>query len=75
MVREDINKIICNYIACHWISEAKSNRAFALDHFIEESTVRKILQEDGYRIPVTTLKKICDARGLKLSAFFELINK
>ncbi len=74
MVKDDINKKICNYIAINWIEKSKSNRAFALDHFIEESTVRKILQKDGYRIPVNTLKKICDARNLKLSEFFFLIN-
>ncbi len=69
----DINKEICNYIAKEWVKLSKSNRSFALDHNIDEKTVRKILQKDGYRIPVKTLQKICDAREIKLSAFFELM--
>ena len=70
----DINKRICNFIASEWVLHSKSNRSFALDHNIDEKTVRKILQEDGYRIPVKTLQKICDAREIRLSQFFELIN-
>jgi DNA-binding Xre family transcriptional regulator len=71
----DINKRICNYIALEWINISKSNRSFALDHNIDEKTVRKILLEDGYRIPVKTLQKICDAREIKISAFFKLIDQ
>ena len=46
----------------------------ALDHNIDEKTVRKILQKDGYRMPVKTLQKICDAREIKISSFFELMD-
>ena len=70
----DVNKRICNYITLEWVSSSKSNRSFALDHNIDDKTVRKILQENGYRIPVKTLQKICDAREIRLSQFFELIN-
>lgn len=70
----DINKRICNYIALEWIITSKSNRRFAIDHNIDEKTVRKILQEDGYRIPVKTLQKICEAREMKLAEFFALID-
>lgn len=69
----NINKRVCNYIAEEWIAKSKSNRAFALDHNIDEKTVRKILQKDGYRIPVKTLYKICEAREINISIFFELI--
>lgn len=70
----DINKRICNYIAIEWIENSKSNRTFAIDHNIDEKTVRKILNPEGYRIPVKTLQKICEAREIKLSKFFELID-
>lgn len=70
----DINKRICNYISSEWIASSKSNRTFALDHNIDEKTVRKILQNDGYRIPVKTLHKICEAREIRLFDFFKLIN-
>lgn len=70
----DINKRICNYLRDEWISKSKSYRNFALDHNIDEKIVRKIVEEDGYRIPVKTLYKICEARELKISSFFKLID-
>jgi DNA-binding Xre family transcriptional regulator len=70
----DINKKICNYIASEWIRKSKSNRSFALDHNIDEKTVRKILQKEGYRMPIKTLFKICEAREIKVSDFLSLIN-
>jgi DNA-binding Xre family transcriptional regulator len=71
----DINKKVCNYIANEWISSSKSNRSFALDHNIDEKTVRKILQENGYRIPIETIEKICEAKEIKLSTFFSLLEE
>jgi len=70
----DINKKICNYIVKEWIKDSKSNRSFAINHNIDEKTVRKILQNDGYRMPVKTLQKICESRELKLAEFFKLID-
>lgn len=71
----DINKKVCNYISNEWISKSKSNRSFALDHNIDEKTVRKILKEEGYRIPINTIEKICEAKEIKLSSFFKLIEE
>jgi DNA-binding Xre family transcriptional regulator len=68
---DSINKKVCNYIAEEWISKSKSNRSFAIEHNIDEKTVRKILQNDGYRIPLVTLSKICEAREIKVSKFFD----
>ncbi|UTD16566.1 transcriptional regulator [Tenacibaculum mesophilum] len=69
----DINKKVCNYIAKEWVLKGKSNRSFALDHNIDEKTVRKILQPEGYRIPLKTLGKICEAREVSLADFFNKI--
>lgn len=71
----NINKKICSYIAKQWVHKSKSNRSFALDHNIDEKTVRKILKEDGYGMPVKTLKRICESRDIKLSSFFELLDE
>jgi DNA-binding Xre family transcriptional regulator len=70
---EYIDKEVCHYITSNWISEYKSTRAFALDHGIDEKTARKIKKKEGYRMPISTLKKLCDAKELKLSDFFVLI--
>lgn len=75
------SEIVCNYIYKNWIQPYKSQRSFALDHNIEESIVRKIKNTAlnssvlNYSIPVNTLNKICEARNLKLSDFFKLIDK
>ncbi len=69
----EINKTICNYISKQWIAKAKSKRSFALDHNVDEKVVRKISQKDGYNIPLKTLYKICEARGIRLSTFFKQI--
>jgi len=75
------NYLICDYIYKKWIQPFKSQRSFAIEHNIEESIVRKIKntslknKEVGYNIPVNTLSKICEARNLKLSEFFKLINQ
>lgn len=73
LTMQDINKLICNYIALEWVSISKSNRSFAINHNIDEKTVRKILLKEGYRIPVETLQKICEAKELKISEFFKLL--
>ena len=70
----EINQKICNYIAKEWIQKSKSNRTFAIDHNIDEKTVRKILQKEGYEIPLITLIRICEAKEMKLSTFFKLLN-
>ncbi|WP_299553505.1 helix-turn-helix domain-containing protein [Seonamhaeicola sp.] len=72
----DIDKKICNYIANEWVSKAKTKSSFAIDHNIDEKTVRKIVKEkEGYRIPVKTLYKICEAREIKISEFFKMIGE
>jgi hypothetical protein len=38
----DINKAICKYVYDNWITKSKSQRAFAIEHNIEGSMVRKI---------------------------------
>ena len=76
---ESANYIICKYIYKNWIEKHKSQRAFALDHDIEESIVRKIKgtaiksSKNEYNVPVKTLLKICEARNIKLSEFFKII--
>ena len=70
---DKLSKSICSYIAHNWIEESISQRAFALDHAIDEKTVRRIKSDPNYTISLITLKKICDARSLKLSEFLELV--
>lgn len=78
---DSINVIICRYIYKNWIVNAQSQRAFASDHDIEESTVRKIkntalgTNNTEYNIPINTLRKICVAEDLSLEEFFKRIKQ
>ncbi len=75
----NVNWRVCQYIYEKWIVKSVSQRAFALDHDIEESVVRKIkraaLNKDqvNYSIPVITLKKICDGEEITLAEFFSMV--
>jgi DNA-binding Xre family transcriptional regulator len=69
-----LNRILTEYIATEWISKSKSNRAFAIEHNIDEKTVRRIVNpNDDYQMELETLEKICEARNLKLWEFFKLV--
>lgn len=75
----DVNKAICKFITKKWINPFIANGgtqvAFADNHNILESTVRKIKSTPQYRIPVETLFKICQERGISLSDFFQQLEK
>ncbi len=70
-----VDKFVCNFIESEWMQEKQSSRAFAKIHGIHESIARKIKNDSGYQIPVSTLTTICFNRGVKLSEFFTLLEK
>lgn len=69
-----LNRKICDYIAANWIGENQPKTEFALNHNIDEKTVRRICNDKNYNISLHTLYRICEARNIKLSEFFILIN-
>lgn len=69
-----LNRKICDYIATNWIGENQPKTEFALNHNIDEKTVRRIYNDKDYNISLHTLYRICEARNIKLSEFFKLIN-
>lgn len=69
----EVNRKIVDFIANEWVSKAKSQRSFALDHGIDEKTVRSIKNDENYKISLETIIKICEARNIKLSEFFKFI--
>ena len=70
-----LKKKICNFIAEEWVKKASSNRQFAKEHAIDEKIVRRILEPDGNGISLTTLERICEAKEIKISEFFKLIDE
>ncbi|MFH7000964.1 helix-turn-helix domain-containing protein [Flavobacterium bizetiae] len=71
---KDKNRIIVDYIALEWAAKAQSQSAFASEHNIDEKTVRNIKYNKGYNISLKTLIRICEAREIKLSDFFKLLD-
>ena len=71
----DLNRKICDFIASEWIGETQAKTEFALNHNIDEKTARRIYNDKTYNITLYTLNKICEARNIKLSEFFKLIDK
>jgi len=66
------NRIIVDYIKYEWVSKAKSQSSFAVEHNLDEKTVRSIKNDPNYNISFETINKICEAKNLKLSEFFKL---
>jgi len=66
---------VCRFIAEEWIGKAKSNRQFAEEHTIDEKVVRRILDPDVSGISLQTIERICEAREIKISEFFALIEE
>ncbi|MGV9004426.1 helix-turn-helix domain-containing protein [Flavobacterium sp.] len=69
-----LSRKICEYIATNWIGEDQAKTQFALNHNIDEKTARRISNDKNYNISLATVNKICEARNLKLSEFFKLID-
>jgi DNA-binding Xre family transcriptional regulator len=67
------NRIIVDYIKNEWVSKAKSQSAFVVEHNIDEKTVRRIKNDPEYVISFETILKICEARNLKLGEFFGML--
>ena len=69
-----LNRKICDYIAINWIGEKQAKTEFALNHNIDEKTARRIYNDKNYSMSLATLNKICEARNIKLSEFFRLVD-
>ncbi|MDO6761889.1 transcriptional regulator [Tamlana sp. 2_MG-2023] len=68
-----LERKICEYISKKWIGDDQAKTQFALNHNIDEKTARRIYSDKDYKISLYTVKKICEARGIKLSDFFKEI--
>lgn len=70
-----LDKLICNYINAEWIDEKKSNLSQSKEYGIHPHVLTKIRENDGYRIPMSTLAIICFYRKIAISDFFKLIEE
>lgn len=72
-MEEQINKKIVDYIRDNWVIKASNNSAFALEHLIDEKTVREIKANPNYKISLVTLIRICYSRKITLEEFFKMV--
>jgi len=67
------NKYVCKFIREEWLSDGKSMREYGRLYGVNYHVIEKIIEKDGYNIPLYTLITICFNKGIKLSLFFKLL--
>lgn len=67
------SKYVCKYISEEWLVDGKSMREYSKLYGVHKNTIEKIMEKDGYNIPLYTLTTICFNKGMKLSLFFKLV--
>ena len=70
LLRMDYNHAIYKYIEYLFKKSELSKRKFAKVHFIEDSTVRDILNKGDYQISLLTIFRICEGENIRPSEFF-----
>ena len=69
------NKDIYGFINHLWKESNLSKRKFAINHNIEESTLRDIIKGKDYQISLPTIYKICESKHISLLDFFKEVEK
>tara|TARA_R110002050_G_scaffold24083_3_gene64272 strand:+ start:28834 stop:29133 length:300 start_codon:yes stop_codon:yes gene_type:complete len=67
------SKYVCKYLSEEWLIDGKSAREYGRLYGVHHHTIEKIMEKDGYNIPLFTLSIICFNKGVKLSDFFEMV--
>lgn len=66
------NRKVVEFIRDKWVIPMNNNSQFATENNIDEKTVRRIREDDTYLISLITIMRICEAKNIKLSKFFEM---
>lgn len=69
------DKYICDYISKEWFSNGESNSSLGKKFGVDRRIIGKIKEEDGYRIPMSSLAIIVFNKNIQLSDFFKLIEE
>lgn len=67
------NKYVCKFISEEWLFDGKSMREYGRLYGVNYHVIEKIMDKNGYNIPLSTLTTICFNKGIKLSHFFKLV--
>ena len=69
----EANRKIVEFIRDEWVIPLNNNSKFAVDHNIDEKTVRRIKDDENYQIALLTIMRICHAKNLTLANFFKMV--
>lgn len=67
------NRKIVEFIRDKWVIPLNNNSKFATENNIDEKTVRRIREDETYQVSLITIMRICEAKNIKLSKFFEMV--
>jgi len=67
------NRKVVEFIRDEWVIPMNNNSQFAFENNIDEKTVRRIREDATYQISLITIMRICEAKNIKLSKFFEMV--
>lgn len=70
----NIDKLVCNLIRDEYIDDS-TNRLVGDTMGKSEHIVRKVKDEYGYNIPLSTLNAFCVSQKIKLSDFFKMLEE
>lgn len=68
-----LDQFICDYIRNEWLHRNKPVLPQAQELGVHRHIIKKIIDDQSYRIPVSTLAIICFYKKIALSDFFKLI--
>ncbi|MAW94296.1 MULTISPECIES: hypothetical protein [unclassified Leeuwenhoekiella] len=69
----EYNKAIYSLIKQLFLESGLSKRRFAKNHFIEDSTLRDILNKSDYQISLITIYRICEGQNMTPADFFKKV--
>lgn len=69
----EANRKIVEFIRDEWVIPLNNNSKFAVDHNIDEKTVRRIREDITYQISLITIMRICHGKNLTLTTFFKMV--
>jgi hypothetical protein len=70
----NIDKLVCNFIRDEYIDD-NTNRLVGDTMGKSEHIVRKVKDEYGYNIPLSTLNAFCVSQKITLSDFFKMLEE
>ncbi|ASE64283.1 hypothetical protein CEQ15_10525 [Chryseobacterium indologenes] len=69
----EANRKIVEFIRDEWVIPMNNNSKFAVDHNIDEKTVRRMREDATYQISLLTIMRICHGKNLTLASFFKMV--